>query len=315
MKKALITGATGFVGYYLLKELLNNHVEVWAICRGNSPSFGLLSSSKKLHIIECSLDDIRTLPEICPERDFDAFFHIAWDGAAGPARADYCAQMKNTLSTCQCIEVAKEMRCAKVVVTGTICEKQVAQMVTDKLYPPSSYYLMAKSHAHEMADVISHRLGIKLVWCHFYHPIGVFNKTNQIIAGTILKMLNGERLSFGPATGLFDVIDVSDLARALFIMGEKELSKDCYMIGSGDPKPLRYYLDTVKDIVAPEAVMEYDSLNTTELVMKGEWLDTSEFEAETGFRPQIGFSQSITDMKEWLENEQEYYQNKWTFIR
>ena len=61
--------------------------------------------------------------------------------------------------------------------------------------------------------------------------------------------------------------------------------------------------------------MEYGSLNTTELVMKREWLDTSDFEAETGFRPQIGFSQSIANMKEWLENEQEYYQNKWTFIR
>ena len=315
MKKVIMTGATGFIGYYLLKELVENQIDVWVICRKENHFFEELIQSTKIHVVKCELSEIKKLPNICSERNFDVFFHLAWEGASGALRNDYNLQMKNAIWTCECIEVAQTMLCSKIVITGTICENQVNQIIADKLYTPSSYYLMAKKYAHEMADVFSFKTDMKMIWCQFYHPVGVFNKKNQIIAGTISKLLNHERLIFGLASELFDIIDVSDLAHAIYIMGEKEMHKNLYMIGSNNPQTLKYYLETLKDIIRPDANMEYGALSTMNLIMQREWLDSSDFELETGFKPQINFFKSVRNMKNWLENESEYDAQKWLFIK
>ena len=49
MKKIVITGVTGFIGNALLKRLINEDNEVWALT-GNSQNINLKNS--KLHIIQ-----------------------------------------------------------------------------------------------------------------------------------------------------------------------------------------------------------------------------------------------------------------------
>lgn len=314
MKKVIMTGATGFIGYYLLKELVEKQIDVWIVCRDKNPVLEKISVSAKIHIVKCNLENISMLPYICGERNFDVFFHLAWEGASGPERSAPDIQMKNALWTCNCIESAKKMSCAKIVITGTICEKQVDQIIAEKLYSPSSYYLISKKFAHEMADVLSNKTDIRLIWCQFYHPIGVFNKKNQLISGTIVKLLNHQRLQFGSALGLFDIIDVTDLAHSIFLMGEKNMIKNQYMIGSNNPNPLKYYLEKMRKLIDPEANVEYGSLKTVDLTMKREWFDASDFEMETGFKPKVDFIQSVLEMKAWLENETIYDEEKWSFL-
>ena len=61
MKKAIVTGATGFIGGHLVKELLDNHYEVFAVVRPNSSKLYRLQQSDKLHIVELDLKNISDL--------------------------------------------------------------------------------------------------------------------------------------------------------------------------------------------------------------------------------------------------------------
>ena len=95
MKKVIVTGANGFVGSALVKELVKNDVEVLAMdmpgCNGNLPV------CDKVKFLPLALDNISTLKDLINDRDFDCFYHFAWAGSAGAARADTKLQLQNAL--------------------------------------------------------------------------------------------------------------------------------------------------------------------------------------------------------------------------
>lgn len=311
MKKVIIAGATGFIGYYLVSKLLEEKTEVWIVCRETSSYLERIKKIKGIHIIYCSLENILSLQEICEERDFDAFYDLAWSGAAGELRGCIETQLDNVKWTCNCMKAAQKLGCKKIIITGTICEKQRDSIVEKEEFVGSSYYLLAKKNAYEMCRCLSLKENIPFVWCRFYHPIGVYNKKNQLITNTIWKLLNHKELKFGSAQALFDVIAVEDLAEALYLMGELSLKKQSYFVGSGNPMYLKNYLELLKEIVDPYADMQYGALNVIDLPMKEQWLDIHEFQKETEFVPKYSFESSVRKIKRWLENEEEYDNKKW----
>lgn len=311
MKKVFITGATGFIGYHLLRELHEKGVEIWTLCNKDNANYNDLQKVVGVHIVEAGLEDMLSIPEICKEREFDAFYHLAWKGASGKLRGSYATQIQNIKWTCDCVETAKLLKCKKIIVTGTVCEKQCEAIGRQQNFYGSSYYLIAKKNANDLARSLSKEVDIPLIWCQFYHPIGIFNKKEQLIANTIYKILNNETVEFGRATSLFDIIDVRDLAIALRIMGERNLNRDEYYIGSGTPKLLKEYLERIKKLVEPSVCLHYDAINTIDLPMKPEWLDCLPFQKETDFVPKFSFDMSIIDMQMWMENEKEYNLEKW----
>lgn len=279
----MVTGATGFIGYHLLKELENNAVQIYAVCRSGSANIERIQNIKNLHMVNCDIEELDQLPQLCQERNFDVCYHLAWRGASGEERSDSVIQAENIVWNLKLPGIAQQMKIKKLVVTGTVCENQCDAIVSQNYTGKSAYYLLAKRMAYQMLRIECRKIGLPLVWCMFYHPIGKYNKPEQIIMNTILKLQKGESPKFGPADKWFDVIAVQDLCRGLYLAGETELRKDRYFIGSGVPRKLKEYLLEVQEIVNPNVELQIGAYQDDGLPMKREWLDGSEFVTETGF--------------------------------
>ena len=87
MKKAIVTGANGFIGSWLRKELLKNNVEVIAVVRNEQSNTETIPENVK--IVYSELDTIYDLVNKVFDRDIDVFYHLAWAGTGGKARDDY----------------------------------------------------------------------------------------------------------------------------------------------------------------------------------------------------------------------------------
>lgn len=75
MKKAIVTGANGFIGKWLVKELVEHHVMVYAIVHTPSKCFSNIPSDM-LHVISCDMEHIDELKEKIQEKDLDVFFTL-----------------------------------------------------------------------------------------------------------------------------------------------------------------------------------------------------------------------------------------------
>lgn len=219
MRKAIVSGAAGFLGYHLVKELSGRGVAVYALFRPGSVNLTRLRGLENVMLIPCALDRIEQLPDQLLERDFDVFYHLAWQGAAGKERQDCQVQASNVLWTLGAVKAAVRLKCRKFAAAGTVCEKQCETIIKKGIWTPSASYLLAKEAAYKMAKMECARQGLPLVWCAFYHPIGKYNKPDQMIASTVCKMLRGEETQFGPANQWFDIIAVEDLCRGFYLAG------------------------------------------------------------------------------------------------
>ena len=66
MKIAVVTGANGFVGSAVVKELLNNDYKVYAIVRNNHSD--RLQGLENIEIVSCELSEIGKLSELIQEK-------------------------------------------------------------------------------------------------------------------------------------------------------------------------------------------------------------------------------------------------------
>ena len=75
MKKILITGATGFIGSFIVEEAINRGYEVWAAVRRTSSKKYLQQPG--IHFIELDFDSEKKLEEQLKEQHFDYVVHAA----------------------------------------------------------------------------------------------------------------------------------------------------------------------------------------------------------------------------------------------
>lgn len=81
MKKAIVTGATGFIGKFLVRELVKQNVEVIAVVRRGTKNLNTINALP-VKIVECNIADYHMLPDMIADRDIDVVFHIAWQGVS-----------------------------------------------------------------------------------------------------------------------------------------------------------------------------------------------------------------------------------------
>jgi UDP-glucose 4-epimerase len=301
MKKAIITGANGFVGSAVVKELLKHDYQIFALdredCKGNLPD------DDKVKFIACELADMTSLPSLVPVDDYDVFYHFAWVGSAGPTRADTAVQLQNAQWTIDSLRAAKNAGCKRFVGAGSIMEYEtIAACYTQGNKPGMGYiYGSGKLVAHTMCMSIAAQIGIDLVWPMITNAYGTGEISSRMINETIRKIINHEPLKFTSGTQNYDFVYIDDVARAFYLIGEYGKPFHEYLIGSSTARPLREFLLEMKKSIAPEMDFNFGEIPFTGINLPIEKFDCSATEQDTGFRAKISFAEGTRRTMEWLK--------------
>lgn len=302
MKTAVVTGASGFVGSYLVRELVENKYRVFAVIHPGTQNLGRLDTIDGIDIIECSLQDMRKLPErISSFADY--FFHMAWSGVSGKNQSDYEIQIQNIRAALDAMDAAKQLGCARFIGAGSLhemeCKKELEQCKEVKNQGNS--YKIAKLAAHYYCKLKASASGIDFLWPRLTNAYGVGEKSPRLVNSVIQKLLLGEEPALTRADQLYDFIYVSDVARAFRLIAEKGISYQNYIIGSGNVRPLKEYLEELRDTVAPGASMGFGKYPYTGIYLdRGDLCNEAIF-CDTGFRAEVSFQTGIRMTTEWMQ--------------
>lgn len=306
MRTAIVTGANGFVGTWLVRELVSHQVEVWAVIKDEKENTAAIEDLPGVHTVCCALDALKALPARMEARGFDAFYNLAWAGSAGVARKDERLQLQNALWTADALRSAKALGCKKFVNAGSIMEKEtVAAIFAQDSQPGLAYiYGAGKLLAHSLCKPIANAIGMPLVWAMITNAYGEGERSPRFINTTIRRIINREPLRFTAATQNYDFVHVEDVARALYLIGEYGKANRSYLIGSGHARPLREFIVEMQQTLAPEAQLLFGDIPFTGVNMPLADFSTADTEADTGFRAKIPFAEGIERTMAWIREQE-----------
>ncbi len=304
MKKAIVTGANGFVGSHVCKELCKENVKVYAVIKDENENIDNIKDLSGISIIYCDLSNISELTEKIKDEDIDVFYHFAWVGSAGDLRCDEKTQLKNALWTSTALRTADKLGCKKFVNAGSIMEKETYTAVYTQESKPSLPYIYGagKLIAHAICKPIANSLNIDLCWAVITNAYGAGEYSPRFVNTTIRKIIAGEPLQFTAATQNYDFIYIDDVAKAFVAIGKYGKPNKEYTIGSGNARPLKEFIIEMQQALAPNVKLVFGDVPFTGVNMPHEVFDTTDIETDCLFKPSISFSEGTKLTMDWLKS-------------
>lgn len=293
MKKALVTGANGFVGSAVCRQLAQESIEVIAVVKSKESDISRLKDISGIRIIYCDMTDYGKLSKHVPDRNVDVMYHFSWKGSAGALRGDFEVQTDNVRFSCDAVKACKDIGCRRFVFAGSIMEYEIQNAVRkDNSLSVNTLYSTAKLAADNMCRAVADDVGVEYICGIISNIYGPGEKSVRLVNSTINKLLNGEHCSFSSGEQKYDFIYIDDAARAFVIMGREGSNNRSYYIGSS-PRKLKDYLIEIKDAVNPKLVLGFGELPDPQTTLSFEEFDVDLLKREFGFSPQVSFSEGI----------------------
>lgn len=304
MKKAIVTGATGFIGSWVAYELVNQGVEVIALVRPNSEIPAKLKNRVKT--VCCEMSDYHNLASLIEDRDFDAIYHFAWAGVSGKDLKNEELQNNNLKYTLDLIRSTQAINCKRFIGAGSLHEIEgYYEMQEDKIVTNLGFmYKASKIAAHWMGKALAGSLGIEFFWPIITNTYGVGEISQRLVNSIIRKILAGESPEVSMAKQMYDFVYISDVAKAFYLIGEKGIDGHNYTIGSGSPTQLRNYLEIVGELTNKvnnsDIEIGFGKHSGSVVYLPEKEFDKSNLTRDTGFEPQISFEEGIKKTIDWI---------------
>lgn len=315
MKKAIITGATGFVGSKLTRMLIQNRIHVLAIGRKSWDQVDKrrLEKSEYLQYVQLDMSNIEALPMMVSKMLWDSgsecvFYHFAWGGIEMLSDLDVDAQMRNVGWSVKAMQSAKLMNCKKFIYVGSMEEAIASRYLSLNYHFNSEYnrhvvYSIAKKCAREMLKVFSNSIDIDLVLATNSHVMGANDDKDSFLQVTLSKLINNEELIFSTGEQLFDVISVNDCALAYKLIGQKGLHGSEYWIGSGKPRRLKEYIEIMANLYPSNQELQFGKMPYNDISLNCKDFSIDLLNIDTGFRPLQSYEDAVHELYHWLRYE------------
>ena len=238
--KVMITGATGFVGRYVVKELERQGIEYVSIQRG------MLSDDRA---IQMDLLGTLELESLFQKFKPTHLIHVAWYAEHGKYW-DSELNLQWVLATKRLVEAFCSSGGRHVVITGTCAEYDWSHgYCVEDVTPlkPKSLYGICKDTTRRIIELVVEKHGVSMSWARVFFPYGP-GETSQRLIPSLFKAFKKEILPFGVnASSYRDLLHVEDAARALFACAQSNFV-GAVNICSGAPVKISEVVDAVARI-------------------------------------------------------------------
>jgi nucleoside-diphosphate-sugar epimerase len=230
--KILITGASGFIGSFIVEEALRRGFETWAAVRKSSSREWL--QDERIHFIELNLSSKEQLVEQLRGKDFDYVVH-----AAGVTK---CLNKQdfhriNTEGTKNLVDALLEVEMplkrlvylSSLSIFGAIKEQQPYEEIKETDTPqPNTEYGKSKLAAEQYLNSVSSRVPYIIL-----RPTGVYGprEKDYFIMAKSIKQHSDFAVGFKRQDITF--VYVKDVVQAVFLALEKSENGRKYFLSDG----------------------------------------------------------------------------------
>lgn len=324
-KTYLITGAAGFIGYYLSRKLLEQGCQVIGIDNVNDyydvnlkhSRLGSLEPYEKFTFIRGDISDKDMVMKTFEEYKPNVVVNLAAQAGVRYSieNPDVYIQSNiigfyNILEACRYNPVDHLVYASSSSVYGA--NKKVPFEETDFVDNPVSLYASTKKSNELMAHTYSHLYKIPATGLRFftvYGPMGrpdmaYFGFANKYFAGEPIKIFNNgdfENDLYRDFTYIDDIVE--GIERLLSNPPEGEVQHKVYNIGNNSPEKLMVFIETLEKALSNALGREVQFEKIFEPIKPGDvpatYASTEQLQKAVGFKPETSIKEGLQKFADW----------------
>lgn len=288
--RVLVAGATGLIGTYATRQLIDMGFDVLAASRSGSGPSGV-----RLNVHDA--DSVREL--ISTERP-EYLLHLAWQVNSGyavsPENLDWVVSSLNLL------QIFAENGGRRAVFTGSCMEYDWSGgTLSEDTTPlePDTLYGVAKSSLYRLASTWAEQINLSFAWGRVFFLYGIGERSERIMPYIIDSFLKGEKPVLKYPYISRDYLHAADMAGGLIALMLSDFN-GAVNIASGGAVPLCW---VAKKIAALMGCPTPEYSRTIEKDMASLVLaDTRRLNNIIGFSPGVSWEKGLSEVINWRKN-------------
>lgn len=247
-RKALVTGATGFIGSHLVRHLLRAEWQVHAIVRPESDHLALDGQSNlKVHEHNGSMDSLLT---ILTDTQPDIVFHLASLFLSKHESVDIDRLVKsNILFGAQLVEAMTQVGVKALVNTGTAWQHYESEQ-----YNPVNLYAATKQAFETLLDYYTESNGIRSITLKLHDTYGPSDPRPKLINLLVRVAVSNEPLAMSPGEQQLSLVHIDDVVSAFEIAAERllehpEIRREDFSVESAQTCTLKQLVSEFETLV------------------------------------------------------------------
>jgi nucleoside-diphosphate-sugar epimerase len=302
MRRALVTGAGGFVGANLARRLLGDGWEVELLVHAGSDRWRLDAIGGDARVHEADVTNAAAVESIVARSRPTHVFHLAAHGAYSWQADDERILGTNVLGTLHVLEAALRHGCEAVVNTGSSSEYGFVDHAPaeDELPVPNSVYAVGKAAATLLAGHLGRGARTRISTLRLYSVYGPFEEPGRLLPALALAALE-DRLPplAGPETAR-DFVHVDDVVDAYLSAAERAGGGAVYNVGSGTQTTLAELVAVVGEVFSFTPKPEWGSLPARAWDTSTWVANAARIRAELGWEPRRTLPEGVRALADWL---------------
>lgn len=252
MGKTLVTGAAGFIGSHVVRELQARNRDVKAMIMPGENTKNLQGLKTDVEIVEANVMDPDSLKKAM--QGVDRVFHLAAIYATWLPRREKMYEV-NCVGSLNVLWAALKQNVERLVYTSSIAAVGVrgngqSSNETDVFNKmnQANDYVYSKWLSEEEAKTFA-RNGLDVVFCNPAFPFGARDIAPTPTGQILLDIVNGKNSFYFDAG--FNVVDVEDVARGHVLAEEKGKTGERYILSNQNVE-MKEFFDVIARVTGAE---------------------------------------------------------------
>lgn len=250
MEKVLVTGAGGFIGYNLVKELVKQY-EVYALIeKEDIRSHEELNKFNAITIVD-DYEFLKQNADSFPK--FKVIYHLATVGVRPDFDNISLFCDINIKMSCEIVDFAKNNGTDLIVNFGSCFEYgnhgDNLLSENDECYP-ESLYAISKNASVKLTTQYAKQKEVPLITVRPFGVFGIGEGDNRLAPSVIRNGLKGLSLEMTAGEQIRDFVNVKDVAKSIILLSQSNKKKiyDIYNICSSNPVQVKDFINEIIEV-------------------------------------------------------------------